>query len=177
MPKNKFQDVIFTILMAAVMVYGMVCYNISLETGGLRDAVFAMALGEWPVMTLAAVLIELILVGRLSKAVAFRLVNPAESVPTAVMLAVSAASVWMMCPSMSLIATLLFKGGIQPGVVSAWLQTTILNFPMALIWQFFFAGRSYVVFSACSSVKSRPTEAACAGNTPDIALRPDADVL
>ena len=44
MPKNKFQDVIFTILMAAVMVYGMVCYNISLETGGLRDAVFAMAL-------------------------------------------------------------------------------------------------------------------------------------
>ena len=51
MPKNKFQDVIFTILMAAVMVYGMVCYNISLETGGLRDAVFAMALGEWPLMT------------------------------------------------------------------------------------------------------------------------------
>ena len=140
MPKNKFQDVIFTILMAAVMVYGMVCYNISLETGGLRDAVFAMALGEWPLMTLAAVLIELILVGRLSKAVAFRLVNPAESGPTAVMLAVSAASVWMMCPSMSLIATLLFKGGIQPGVVSAWLQTSILNFPMALIWQFFFAG-------------------------------------
>ena len=48
MPKNKFQDVIFTILMAAVMVYGMVCYNISLETGGLRDAVFAMALLALP---------------------------------------------------------------------------------------------------------------------------------
>ena len=140
MPKNKFQDVIFTFLMAAVMVYGMVCYNISLETGGLRDEVFAMALGEWPVMTLAAILLELIIVGRLSKVVAFRLVNPAESGPTPIMLAISAASVWMMCPSMSLIATLLFKGGIQPGVLSTWIQTTFLNFPMALIWQFFFAG-------------------------------------
>lgn len=140
MPKNKFQDVIFTFLMAAVMVYGMVCYNISLETGGLRDEVFAMALGEWPIMTLAAILLELIIVGRLSKVVAFRLVSPSESGPTPIMLAISAASVWMMCPSMSLIATLLFKGGIQPGVLSTWIQTTFLNFPMALIWQFFFAG-------------------------------------
>lgn len=140
MPKNKFQDVIFTFLMAAVMVYGMVCYNISLETGGLRDEVFAMALGEWPIMTLAAILLELIIVGRLSKVVAFRLVSPAESGPTPIMLAISAASVWMMCQSMSLIATLLFKGGIQPGVLSTWIQTTFLNFPMALIWQFFFAG-------------------------------------
>ena len=140
MPKNKFQDVIFTFLMAAVMVYGMVCYNISLETGGLRDEVFAMALGEWPIMTLAAILLELIIVGRLSKVVAFRLVSPAESGPTPIMLAISAASVWMMCPSMSLIATLLFKGGIQPGVLSTWIQTTFLSFPMALIWQFFFAG-------------------------------------
>ena len=86
MPKNKFQDVIFTFLMAAVMVYGMVCYNISLETGGLRDEVFAMALGEWPIMTLAAILLELIIVGRLSKVVAFRLVSPAESGPTPIML-------------------------------------------------------------------------------------------
>ena len=140
MPKNKFQDVIFTFLMAAVMVYGMVCYNISLETGGLRDEVFAMALGEWPIMTLAAILLELIIVGRLSKVVAFRLVSPAESGPTPIMLAISAASVWMMCPSRRLIATLLFKGGIQPGVLSTWIQTTFLNFPMALIWQFFFAG-------------------------------------
>ena len=140
MPKNKFQDVIFTFLMAAVMVYGMVCYNISLELGGLNDGVFLMALSEWPIMTVAAVLLELVIVGWLSKVVAFRLVDPAKSGPTPVMLAISAASVWMMCPSMSLIATLLFKGGIQPGVFSTWIQTTALNFPAALLWQFFVAG-------------------------------------
>ena len=28
MPKNKFQEVIFTIIMVFVMVYAMICYNI-----------------------------------------------------------------------------------------------------------------------------------------------------
>ena len=35
MPKNKLQEVIFTILMVFVMVYAMVCYNIALNTGGI----------------------------------------------------------------------------------------------------------------------------------------------
>ena len=46
----------------------------------------------------------------------------------------------MMCPCMSFIATMLFKGGIQPGVFSTWVQTAALNFPIALLWQFFVAG-------------------------------------
>ena len=33
MPKNKFQEVIFTIIMVFVMVYAMICYNIVLNTG------------------------------------------------------------------------------------------------------------------------------------------------
>ena len=41
---------------------------------------------------------------------------------------------------MSFIATMLFKGGIRPGVFSTWVQTAALNFPMALLWQFFAAG-------------------------------------
>ena len=32
MPKNKFQDVIFTIIMVFVMVYVMICYNIALTS-------------------------------------------------------------------------------------------------------------------------------------------------
>lgn len=140
MPKNKVQEVVFTLLMAAVMVYGLVCYNISLATGGLHDEVFAMALGEWPIMLVAAVLLELVFVGRLAQKLAFRLVDPRKDGPTLTMLAISAMSVWLMCPCMSLIATLLFKGGVQPGMLSIWLQTTALNFPMAFFWQFFAAG-------------------------------------
>ena len=36
MPKNKFQDVIFTIIMVFVMVYTMICYNIALNVGGMN---------------------------------------------------------------------------------------------------------------------------------------------
>ena len=50
MPKTKFQEIIFTILMVIVMVYAMICYNISLETGGLSSGVFAAAFHELLIM-------------------------------------------------------------------------------------------------------------------------------
>ena len=50
MPKNKFQEVIFTIMMVFVMVYAMICYNISLNMGGMSNEVFrqhSMNLSSW----------------------------------------------------------------------------------------------------------------------------------
>lgn len=53
MPKNLFQNVIFTLMMSFLMVYVMICYNISLNIGGMSNEVFLMAFGEmkimWPV--------------------------------------------------------------------------------------------------------------------------------
>ena len=135
MPKNKFQDVVFTIIMASVMVYGMVAYNIVLNTGSLENWVF-----EWPIMVLIAIALELVFVGRLAMKVAFRLVNPREAGQTQIMLAISAASVWIMCPCMSFFATLLFKDSHNAQFLAIWIQTTVMNFPMALLLQFFFAG-------------------------------------
>lgn len=43
MPKNKFQDVVFTAIMATIMVYGMVVYNVALNTGGVTGQTFLMA--------------------------------------------------------------------------------------------------------------------------------------
>ena len=40
MPKNKFQDAVFTVIMVIVMVYAMVCYNIALSLGGMKNTVF-----------------------------------------------------------------------------------------------------------------------------------------
>ncbi len=141
MPKTKFQEVIFTILMAGVMVYGLVCYNITLSVGDFTNKVFLMAFGELPIMWFIAVALELIFVGVLSKIIAFRMINPANSQPFFIMAAISAASVWLMCPLMSLAATLLFKGGLlQSEFISIWIKTTVLNFPIAFFWQFFVAG-------------------------------------
>ena len=53
MPKTRFQNIVFTAVMAFVMVYAMICYNISLNIGGMTNQVFIMAFGElkimWPV--------------------------------------------------------------------------------------------------------------------------------
>lgn len=43
MPKNKFQDVVFTAIMATIMVYGMVVYNVALNTGGVTGQIFLRA--------------------------------------------------------------------------------------------------------------------------------------
>ena len=45
-----------------------------------------------------------------------------------------------MCPMMSFVATLLFKDYSESGFIGTWLQTTVMNFPMAFFWQIFFAG-------------------------------------
>ena len=50
MPKTKFQDVIFTIMMVIIMVYAMICYNIAISMGGLSNKVFLMAFFEMPIM-------------------------------------------------------------------------------------------------------------------------------
>lgn len=63
MPKTKFQDVIFTLLMVVVMVYALVVYNISLDRGGLTNEVFVMAFGELVIMGIAAFLLEMFLAG------------------------------------------------------------------------------------------------------------------
>ena len=139
MPKTKFQEVVFTIMMVFVMVYAMICYNISLNIGGMANHVFLDAFHELVIMGPVAFILDFFLYGSLSKKLAFRIVNPAEDKPIMIILAISSITVCLMCPSMSLVATLLFK---NPGkeVIAIWLQTTALNFPVAFFWQIFFAG-------------------------------------
>ena len=124
MPKTKLENVIFTLMMAFVMVYAMICYNIALNVGGMSNQAF---------------ILEFFVVERLSRKLAFRLVTPGVDKPVFVILAISCMIVCLMCPMMSLVATILFK---NPGsqIVAVWLQTAAMNFPMALCWQVFFAG-------------------------------------
>lgn len=140
MPKTKFQDVIYTIMMVLVMVYALVLYNISLDKGGLTNEVFLLAFGELVIMGLVAFVLEMLIAGPLAKKLAFRLVTPGEDKLIYVILAISALTVCVMCPLMSLIATILFKGGFSSNLITSWIQTTVMNFPMALCWQIFFAG-------------------------------------
>ena len=138
MPKTKFQNVIFTLMMAFLMVYAMICYNISLNIGGMSNQVFLMAFGEMKIMWPVAFVLEFFIVDNLAHKLAFRIVTPKDR-PFAITVAISVMIICIMCPIMSFWATLIFK---QPGVefVAVWLQTAACNFPMAFFWQVFYCG-------------------------------------
>lgn len=140
MPKTRFQNVIFTAIMAFVMVYGMICYNIALNIGGMSNQVFAMAFGELKIMWPVAFILELFIVDKLAHILAMRIVTPGVDKPLFIVLAISSMIVCIMCPAMSLIATILFKDTAESGFVGVWFQTIVMNFPMAFFWQIFYAG-------------------------------------
>lgn len=50
MPKTKFQEIVFTVIMVIVMVYAMICYNVAISMGGMQNKVFVAALSELPIM-------------------------------------------------------------------------------------------------------------------------------
>jgi hypothetical protein len=135
MPKNKLQDVIFTVIMACIMVYGMVVYNVSLNTGGVTGQTFMMALSELPIMVPCAFVLEFFIVGKIAKKLAFTVMRPTDR-PQFITYAISICICCIMCPTMSLIATFLFK---EPSF-GTWVQTFAMNFPMAICWQMFFCG-------------------------------------
>ena len=139
MPKTKFQEVIFTILMVFVMVYAMICYNIALNTGGMSNTVFLSAFHELVIMAPVAFILDFFFVGHIAKKTAFCIVNPERENPFHLVLVISAVSVAWMCPLMSLAATILFKG-VGNHFIAVWLQTVVLNFPMAFFWQILYAG-------------------------------------
>ena len=63
MPKNKFQEVIFTIIMVFVMVYAMICYNIVLNTGTMTNETFLLAFHELVFMGPIAFVLDFFLIG------------------------------------------------------------------------------------------------------------------
>ena len=135
MPKTLPEKIIFTIIMAAIMVYGMIVDNVALATGGVTNATFGMALHEMPIMVPVAFVLEFFVVEKLATALAFTFMKPTDR-PQFITYAISLMIVCIMCPVMSLVATLLFK---EPSF-GTWVHTWGCNMPMALCWQMLYCG-------------------------------------
>ena len=129
---------LFGLLMSFFMVLAMELYNTGLRNGGLTNAGILEALRELPLMFVLCFLTSTVAGEPLAARLAARLAVPREW-PLAAVLARSAMTVCVMCPAMSLWATVLFQ---RPDIefVPAWLQTVVKNFPMAFFWQIFFCG-------------------------------------
>ena len=108
--KSRLENILFTLVMAFVMVYAMVCYNIAIDKGGMTNEVFLLAFHEIPIMWPIACILEYFVVEKLATMLAFRLVNPKEDKPVFVTLAICSMIVCLMCPVMSLIATVCTSG-------------------------------------------------------------------
>lgn len=136
MPKTKFEDVVFTAMMALCMVYGMICYNIALDMGGMTNQVFVIALSELKIMWPVAFILEFFVVGKLAPKMAFTVMDPRKDRPQFITYAISFCICSLMCPMMSLLATILFKGFTVAGFAQTW----AMNLPAAFLWQFVVCG-------------------------------------
>ena len=138
--------------MSVTMAYGMVVYNVALKSGVLqhvggfsdmRNTVFLDALKEAAYMWVVVLVISTLWGNRLGAKLAARLVSEQDS-PFLQMLARSGCTVLVMCPTMSLVAAVLFQVilGHQPvlQLPAMWIGTVLKNFPMALLWNLFAAG-------------------------------------
>ena len=139
MPKTKFQEVVFGLLMTVFMVFAMELYNTSLRLGGMTNACFLPALLEMRFMVPICFVMSFFFMDPLAQKIAFSQVTPGVDKPILVTVVRACVTVCLMCPTMSFWATLIFHG-ISSEFVSTWLQTIVCNFPMALCWQVFFCG-------------------------------------
>ena len=139
MPETKFQDFIYTLIMAFVMVYVMVCYNISIHTGGLNNFVFLEAFKELPFMWIVAIILEFFLISKIAHKLTFKALNPKKTPNIIISYGISIIIVTFMCPIMSLIATILINKPNLDIFISSWLQSMVLSFPMAMYFQLFYA--------------------------------------
>ncbi|MBP3765854.1 MAG: DUF2798 domain-containing protein [Bacilli bacterium] len=139
MPKTKSQEIIFSIMMVIVMVYGMVTYNVAINMGGLSNKVFLIALMELPIMGVIAFLVEGLFVSKIAHNKASKIVNLKKENPFMMIVMMSIITVCLMCPIMSFIATIMHHG-VNVNFIANWFQAIIFNFPMALCYQLFYAG-------------------------------------
>ena len=152
MPKTKAQGIIFGIIMSYAMAIGMEVYNIAikmgftLSPGGLSNmtlAVFPAALLEATYMGAFVFLFSNLWGNRIGAGFAAKVCDPAKDNPYFCRIMRQAGTIAIMCPTMSLVASILFNVILagQPllQLPAIWVGTLFKNFPMAFFWNMFAA--------------------------------------
>lgn len=150
MPQTKSQGIIFGLLMSYLMALGMEVYNISinlgfhLQAGGfssLNNSIFWEVLKETSYMGILVFLFSNLWGNRIGAAWAAKHVDPQKDSPYFCRLMRQAGTVAIMCPTMSLVASVLFNIILAHNSLSQlpaiWVGTTMKNFPMAFFWNMF----------------------------------------
>ena len=149
---TKVKSFVFSILMSYSMAIGMEIYNtalgmgIQLQPGGLTNLTLPVLIGalkEASFMGAIVFVVSSLWGNRIGARFAQRHCDPAKDNPYFCQLLRQGGTVTIMCPSMSLAATILFQIILGDSPVQElpllWLGTVLKNFPMAFFWNFFAA--------------------------------------
>lgn len=161
MPKTKFQGAVFGLLMSYIMAYGMEVYNtainmgFNLKAGGfssMTNIVFWEALKETLYMGVIVFVISSLFGNKIGEKFAEKYCDPEKDNPYFCRIMRQAGTIAIMCPTMSLVATILFNiiigGASWTNLPAIWVGTVIKNFPMAFFWNMFAAtGLTRLIFS------------------------------
>ena len=139
MPRNVWHRLVFMGLTVLFSVHIFVIYNVAIFMGGMSNRVFQQAERLVPIEFAIAFLLESLVVWRLANRIAFRMVDPSRDRPAVVVLAITCATVAIMCPTMSLAATILYDG-FTTEFFAQWFQKVAFNFPLAFFSQIFLIG-------------------------------------
>lgn len=150
MPQTKFQKLMFALITVIITVPCFVFYCSSYEAGGFNIEVIKNSFIFIPIEFVLAYLCEIFIGSPLSVKLALKAINPKKNDYMMVETAIICATVGIMCPLMSFLATIIYNGIIAVGMGGAplndfiinfipyWLQKIVLNFPFALLSQLFF---------------------------------------
>lgn len=153
MPNTNGEKIFFGILMSVLMALGMEVYNVAFKMGynampgglsNMTNAVFPDALKEAAFMWIFVFIFSNLWGNRIGHALASRIIRPEKDNPFFITLMISGCTVLIMCPTMSLAASILFNiclgGAPLTQLPAIWVGTVLKNFPMALLWNLFAAG-------------------------------------
>ena len=138
MPRTKFKDLIFTILMVLIFVYVMTFYNAGLE-GNVTLSTFRYTLIHmWPEV-IGAFIAQRYIAAPAVKRLTERIFTPGQDKPIFIILATAGFTVSMMAPMMTLYVSI-YHMGLCPELLDHWLTKLVQNFPFALCAQVFYVG-------------------------------------
>lgn len=152
MPENKKQGFVFGVIMSYAMAYGMEVYNVAIKEGftlkagtlsNMVNHVFLDALMEALYMGVFVIIFSNLWGNRLGARFAQRHTDPDKDNPYFIRIMRQAGTVAVMCPTMSLVASILFNvilaGNSIFQLPAIWVGTVLKNFPMAFFWNMFAA--------------------------------------
>ena len=163
MPKNQFQRMIFALITVVITVHAYVFYSLYVINGSTFMAmtgengvlaainklggvyVFGSPVPIWAVVLIefvCAYTLEVIVGSPLSFKLATRVFDPQKTNPVIFETAIICATVGIMCPAMSFIASFMYynyQAGFNMWTLLAnWLKLVCFNFPFAFFTQLFF---------------------------------------